>query len=128
MLLPVFRRADAPFFFEDLAEIGGRVKAALQGDLGHVAAAGAQHGAGFPDLDGVEIRHQRDPQMSRKQPAKMILGDVKMGGDLGNVCDVAVVFVDVPDNPGDALVAAGGGNVSIGSVGYGKQELVQPSA
>ena len=54
----VFRRGDAFFFFEHLAEIGRRVKPTLDGHLGHVGATAFNQVAGFLDLDSVEIGHQ----------------------------------------------------------------------
>ena len=67
----------------------------MQSDLGDVTAACLQHGAGFPDLDGVEIRHQRNAQILSEIAAQMILGNKKSLGNLINIRNMVVIFVDI---------------------------------
>ena len=93
----IFCRRDALFVFEHLAKIRRGIEAALHGDLGEVPLSVLDHTARLADLDGVQVRDQRNAQILIEDAAQVVLRDIEMLGDLLNIRELIVVFVDILD-------------------------------
>ena len=94
----IFCRRDALFVFEHLAKIRRGIEAALHGDLGEVPLSVLDHTARLADLDGVQVRDQRNAQILIEDAAQVVLRDIEMLGDLLNIRELIVVFVDILDD------------------------------
>ena len=127
MAFSVFCRRNTLLVLKNLAKVGRGIKSASHRNFGKVPLPLLDHTARLADLDGIQIRDQRNTEVFIENAAQMVFGDVKMRGNLLDIRDLVIVFVDVLDHLRHATVGVIVGHVGIDRIAHRKKQLIQIS-